>query len=286
MKSARLQYTKMAPQLVQACGLFRSVPPGTRKQRLEVTYESDDLLFRFIAPSQLGVDDMRVLLAITAIACAENPIFTLSPPDAEKEPAEKAKTLLSHTLDVRTTFDTLAREIGYSETSGGSHVTIRSAIERLFTVSVFIESSDSKKAHKTEAGHLFERLSRDDSKQLLAVKLCPLLAFAVLGGPGAYMRVDLAEARKLKTDIARLIHMRLSFVGPGRSGRARLDTLVAGVYGDDVVAQATSRQRRLRVKKALVELKDELGWFVQMNRDSYLFCRPRSRTRSQANNKP
>lgn len=272
-----LKYAKLAPQVVQAPGLFRSVKPGARKQRLEVVYDKDDLQFRFVGPYLLGVDDMRVLQSIVAIACVQNPHATLSLAEAGHDRLKKIKLLLSHTLEVRTTYDELARQIGYNSTGSSADTTIINALERLFTVSVFIQPTGRKTARTFEAGHIFERLSSDGKNKLVAVKLCPLLAFAVLGGPGTYMRDDLIEARKLKTDVARLLHMHLAWLSPGNHATVRIDTLVSHVYGCDPVTATAQRTRRSRVKAGVDELKDALHWTASLNRSIFRISRPSSR---------
>lgn len=280
MTKQLLKYAKLAPQVVQARGLFRSVKPGTREQRLEVVYDTDDLQFRFVGPYLLGVDDMRVLQGIVAIACVQNQRATLSLAEAGDDQLKKIKLLLSHTLDVRTTYDGLAREIGYSTAGSGADTTIVNALERLFAVSVFIQPAGRKTSRTFEAGHIFERLSSDGTNEHVAVKLCPLLAFAVLGGPGTYMRDDLVEMRKLKTDIARLLHMHLAWLAPGNSGNVSFDTLVSYVYGSDPVAAGTQRTRRNRIKAGIDELRNALGWTASLNRSGYRltrFKRPRKK---------
>lgn len=272
-----LKYSKLAPAVVQAMGLFRSVKPGGRAERLEVTCDAKDLRFRFVGPYLLGVDDMRVMQGIIAFACAQHTQFTLSFDEAGEDQFKKIRLLLSHTLDVRTTYDELARTIGYSASGSGADTTIRNALERLFTVSVFIQPVGRKAARTFEAGHLFERLSSDDVSKLVAVKLCPLLAFAVLGGPGTYMRNDLVEARKLETDIARLLHMHLTWLAPGNSVKVNIETLVSYVYGNDGVTADAQRKRRPRVKKGLEDLVMQLGWTAKSTRNGYQISRPASR---------
>lgn len=279
MKKQLLKYAKLSPAIVQAVGLFRSVKPGAREQRLEVEYEAKDkLLYRFDGPCLLGVDDMRVMQGIIAIACAQNVEFT-SRFDAESgDQFEKITMLLSRKLDMHTTYDELARMIGYSASGSGADMTIRNALERLSTVRISIEPTGRTRRHTFNAGHIFERLSSDDTNKLVAVKICPLLAFAVLGGPGTYMRSDLVEARKLKTDSSRLLHMHLSWLTPGNSFKIKTDTLVSYVYGKEKVTADAQRKRRARAIEGLKKLASELGWIVTQNRSVFQVTRPSPRT--------
>lgn len=275
MKRHLLQYAKLSPAIVQAVGLFRSVKPGAREQRLEVEYESKDkLLYRFAGPCLLGVDDMRVMQGIIAIACAQNVDFT-SRFDAESgDQFEKITMLLSRKLDMRTTYDELARMIGYSASGSGADMTIRNALERLSNVRISVEPAQRARRHIFDAGHIFERLPSDDKNKLVAVKISPLLAFAVLGGPGTYMRSDLVEARKLKKDISRLLHMHLSWLPLGKPFKIKTDTLVSYVYGKEKVTADAQRKRRARAIAGLKTLERELQWTVIQNRSVFLILRP------------
>ena len=277
MTKQLLKFANLAPQIVQAVGLFRSVKPGTRARPLEVVYETQDLRFRFLGPFLLGVDDMRVLQGIVAIASVQNPRLKLTLDEAGDDRFKKIQRLLSRTMDVHTTYDELCRTIGYDASGGSADTTIRNALERLFAVSVSIQPRDRKNARTFEAGHIFERLPSTEASQSINVKLCPLLAFAVFGGPGMFMRVDLFEARKLKTDITRLLHMHLAWIGPGMSRTVGLDKLVQYVYGTEAVTAATQRQRKVRVKAGLQELARTLNWRVWPNRDKYAISRPAMR---------
>lgn len=279
MTKQLLKYAKLAPQVVGAAGLFRSVKSGTRAQRLDVEYEAKGLRFRFMAPFLLGVDDMRVMQGIVAIACAQNPKFTATLDEAVDDQFTQITRLLTHTLDVCTTYDELARTIGYDAAGSSADTTIRNALERFFTVSVFIQPAGRKAARTFEAGHIFERLTSDGANQRVTVKLCSLLAFAVLGGPGTYMRDDLVEARKLKTDTTRLLHMHLAWLAPGNSANVGLTTLVSYVYGNDSVTADTQRKRRARVIAAVKKIAEELGWVATRSRSGYRITRPRARTK-------
>lgn len=280
MTKQLLKYAKLAPQIVRAAGLFRSVKPGSRAQRLEVEYEAQGLQFRFMSPFLLGVDDMRVMQGIVAIACAQNPKYALDLDGTGDDQFVKIDRLLAHTLDVQTTYDELARTIGYDAAGSSADTTIRNALERFFTVSVFIQPAGRRVGHTFEAGHIFERLTSADANRRVTVKLCPLLAFAVLGGPGTYMRDDLVEARKLKTDTTRLLHMQLAWLAPGNSANVGITTLVSYVYGNEPVAADTQRKRRARVIAAVKEIADELGWVATRNRSGYRITRSRTRSKT------
>lgn len=277
-KSARLKFAKLPLPFVQAIGLFRSLKPGERNQPLDVTYEAEDLEYRFTAPSLLGADDMRVMLAVIAIACAQNRSLQLNLDGTDGDRYKKIKTLLGHSLEVRFSYDELAREIGYSGAGSGADITIRNALGRLAATKVVVMPT-GKCPRFFEAGPIFEPVASTDATPLIALRLCPLLAFSVLGGPGTYMRVDLVEARKLKTDITRLIHFHLAWLSSKGFGTVGLGTLVSYVYANGPASLDTGRQRQYRVKAAIKEFSEELGWTTLWNRSTCRFTRtsPRSR---------
>lgn len=277
-KSARLKFAKLPLPFVQAIGLFRSLRPGERDQPLDVTYEAEDLKYRFTAPSLLGVDDMRVMLAVIAMACSQNRSLNLSLDGTFGDRYQKITTLLAHTLEVRCTYDELAREIGYSVAGSGADITIRKALGRLTATKVIVMPT-GKCPRFFEAGTIFEPLASTDGSPLIALRLCPLLAFAVLGGPGTYMRVDLVEARKLKTDIGRLIHFHLAWLSQKGFGAVGLEKLVSYVYANGPASLDTKRQRRHRVKAAIAEFSENLTWITTWNRDTCRFTRTSRRSR-------
>lgn len=277
-KSAQMKYAKLPAAFVQAIGLFRSLKPGERNQPLDVTYEAEDLKYRFTGPCLLGVDDMRVLLAVIAVACAQNPSLQLSLDGTDGDRYKKIKTLLAHSLEVRCTYDELAREIGYSVAGSGSDITIRNALGRLAATKVVVLPT-GQCPRFFEAGPIIEPLVSTDASPLVAVRLCSILAFSVLGGPGTYMRVDLVEARKLKTDITRLIHFHLAWLPSKGLRSAGLEKLVSYVYANDSASIDTQRQRRRRVKAAIAEFSESLTWITTWNRDTCRFTRTSPRPR-------
>lgn len=277
-KSARLRYAKFPAAFVMAIGLFRSLKSGERNQQLDVTYEAEDLKYRFTGPCLLGVDDMRVMVAVVAMACSQNRSLNLSLEGTVGDRYKKIKTLLAHTVEVRCTYDDLAREIGYSVAGSGADITIRNAIGRLAATQVVV-LPNGQCPRFFEAGAIFEPLASTESNPLIALRLCPLLAFAVLGGPGSYMRVSLSEARKLETDIPRLIHFHLAWLSPKSFRAVGLEKLVSYVYAKDSASIDTQRQRRHRVKAAIAEFSERLAWITTWNRDTCRFIRPSRRPR-------
>lgn len=135
-----------------APGLFRSLAAGDRKRlKLDVVYKfSDSEQIEFKGFEPLGVLEMRVLQGLIAMSGPAGLILE----HEDEASSVGAQLMLSmfapdpvlcaarskpQTLVVRDSLRRLAREIGMSE-GGPSLLLIRQSIERLFAVTVFVQS--------------------------------------------------------------------------------------------------------------------------------------------------
>jgi hypothetical protein len=255
-----------------APGLFRSLRRGARKkEKLDVSYRHGKEQIRFIGFEPLGADDLRLLQGIVALAGPAG--VTLSPAPSAEVPKElrrlletKQKAEEMNALMVSGNVGRLLAETGM--TSGGKNIEVlKASLVRLSNVSVI--------ASRGEQVASFRLLSFafDGGTGQLHVGLNPRLADAVVGNR-PYARIDMREVRRLKSDVARLIHQRLcGFVNPGKPWRVGLSVLSSYVWPEGGTA-ATMRQRRLRVRKALREIS-ACGWTVEETaRNMFWFRRP------------
>lgn len=226
-------FAKLASTVVHAPGLFLSRPKGARDELMKLNYQVGALLYRFVGP-QLGPVELRVLQGLNALAGPQNRKPAALPPEAEG--ANRVLALLRSRAIVRTSYNELARAIGYAPNSGSAHAAIRRALERLFSLAVFVSRADEAGSKDFSAGHLFARLHSKESGRTIEVDLCPILAAAVMGGPGEYLRLSLDEVRRLKTDVARLLHHRLHWINAGQERPVLLDTLVGYVWPPEEIA--------------------------------------------------
>lgn len=262
-----LTHARHEPGHVLAPGLFRSLGRGDRKsQKLDVTYThgADQLEFRGFEP--LGADDMRVLQGLVAMAgpegillkdeerTSQNEIQLLldlfTPPEAIVQAGKQPSAMV-----VKDSFRRLAREIGM--TAGGDTIKrIRTCIERLVGVTVFIQSGSRRTSTRLLSGY-----ASDDATGELYVALNPRLTAAILA-ERQHVRIEMTEARGLKSDPARLLHQRLSgWIDPGKTGRVSLDRLCEYVWHDPAPTPGSHRKRRSTLRKALAELRS-VGWRV------------------------
>lgn len=266
-----LTHARHDPSHVLAPGLFRSLAPGDRKKlKLDVTYIHGKDRLEFTGFEPLGVDDMRVLQGLVAMAgpdglmlrdgvneskAARQLMLDLFTPPHELLTAGKKPD----TLVVKDSFRRLAREVGLAE-SGQSIRAIRKSVERLFGVTIFIQSGK-----KRFATRLLSSYASDEGTGDLFVAVNPRIAEAILGDR-QHVRIDLDEVRRLKTDPARLIHQRLcGWIDCGKSGKASLETLSEYAWPDTDVKEGTLRRRRMKVRAALKELQS-LGWSIDVDK--------------------
>lgn len=268
---------------VLAPGLFRSLGPGDRKRlKLDVTYQfGDDERLEFKGFDPLGVLEMRVLQGIVAMAGPEGLLLEaedkassggkqlmlalFEPSDSVVKTAREKPT----SLIVKDSLRRLAREIGMTE-DGRSIKGIKEAIRRLFGVTVFVHQG------KREIGtRLLSSYASDEETGDLFVALNPRLAAAILGRV-PHARIDLAEARALESDPARLIHQRLSgWIDPGKSGEATAETLAGYAWPEEAPTERAARARITKARKAVEEIRS-IGWRIEETRKGcWRFIRPK-----------
>lgn len=263
-------FAKVAPAVCHVPGLFVSRSKGAPEQLMKVDHQMGTLRYRFVGP-QLGPVELRVLNGLVALSAMQNPPAAASPESSDS--LDQVQALLSRNASVKTTYNHLAQSIGYQADSGSAHASIRKALERLFAAAVFISRADDPGGKDVAAGHLLTQLKSREASKSIVVNLCPVLVAAIFGGPGEYLRVNLDEVRRLKSDPALLLHRRLHYLNAGAKARAvGLDTLVGYVWSEEARGN-THCKRRKRVREALLELK-ALGWSVTPAANSYLIGRP------------
>lgn len=260
MAKFELTHARHDPAHCLAPGLFRSLKRGERKkQKLDITYSyGEGEQARFVGFEPLGVDDMRILQGLVALAGPDGLILT---PEPKTDMAKQLRLFLETKFDaegkdglvVRERMTRLLAEIGLGD-SGENIKTLKASLLRMSNVTVLV----TKKTRQAS----FHMLSYafDEADGRLFAALNPRIAEAVLGRR-SHSRIDLAEVRQLETDPARLMHQRLcGWIDPGKSGKVELDTLCGYVWPDDASPEAM-KKRRQAIRKALAELV-AIGWSV------------------------
>lgn len=245
-------FARISPLAVHAPSLFRSLALNDRRRYLRTQHNLGDLQVEFSGP-ELGATELRVMQGLLSLSRPPSTV-TVSGEDT----LERIASLLALSVRVDTTFVALAEAIGMQ--GGSAPARIRKAVKLLHGVS--IEVASGPRAFVME--HLIKRLEGRKGGSV-HVELSPALALAVLGSPGDYLRVDMDEVRRLHSDPARILHHRLHWVNAGDARTVRIDTLVGYVYPEPVEG-ATLRKRRKRVRDALDEIRNLLGWSISFPR--------------------
>lgn len=250
-----------------APGLFRSLKKGDREVlKLSVKYQlNEDTKIEFRGPDPLGVDDMRVLQGLVAMASKPGDHRYILDSDPKEMEGKQLRELLQAQFDARDqdglvvkgSFRQLAREIGYPSPDGGTlHKTLKACVERLWAVSVIVEHKGVRQGFR-----ILSQYRSDEQAGTLSVALNPRLTRALLHPSGGqYFRLDMNEVRGLTNDPARLIHQRLHWLNPGYSCKVLLDTLCSYVWPVEGNAE-TMKKRRQRIAVALADL-ESIGWSV------------------------
>lgn len=258
-------FAKMAPAIIHTPRLFISHAKDSRERSMNLVHMMGGILFRFSGP-QLTSVELRVLQGLVAFAGLQRQGSGV----ANAEPSDEVERLLCHSAALRTTCNKLAGAIGYRINSGSAQSAIRAAIEKLAAVEIAICSVGSLDAPNLSAGRLISNVA---SCRGIDVALSPVLAAAVHGGRGTYLRTDLLEARRLTSDAARLLHHRLHWINTGSNRDVSLDKMIGYVWPSEEVSASAYRTRRQVLRTALGQLT-ALGWSVKPRGELFQIGRP------------
>jgi hypothetical protein len=153
----KLSHARHDPAHVLCPGLFRSLVKGERKRgKLDVTHEYGEESIRFWGPEPLGIEDLKVLQGLVAIAPTlglngKNGRGLILTSETDSDIGINLRNNLELKWDaidktamvVKTTSGELAKEIGYKK-SGKNNNKIRESVERLWAVSVIIKKNKNR----------------------------------------------------------------------------------------------------------------------------------------------
>jgi len=260
-KVATLTHARVDAAVCQAPGLFRSLAPGERQGKLDVSYQyNEHVHVRFIGQQPLGVTDMRVLQALVASAavCGHD-VYLPAQPESEsgkalrsglsselatREPGlEAAEFDTENAAVAETTYSQLATEIGYKNTR--DRKLINESIRRLFGVTIFITFGG-----KTTGSRLLSSYQEIATSDEVSVAINPRMAAAIFGAKGSHpLRINLSESRALKTDAARLLHQRLSWINEEARRRIGMQSLCEYVWPKNESEDELERRKGVQARK-------------------------------------
>lgn len=272
-KAALTKHAKAAPAVVDMPGLFMIARPTaiSPTPQLKAWNQVRDMRFGFTGPTQLTVDDLEVLLGLIALAGIQTNSYRSHRQLTGSNPDTRLRQMLTKQMVVRTTCSQLAKEL-HRSTGGATWPLIKQSIARLSSVRVTI-----KPIYGTAHGDhiLVTPLRTEGSDGSIALSLSPVLAAAVLGGPGEFVQVDMAVFRSLKdkSGLASALYFRLHYLYTDTEHTVAIDQLVKLVYGDDL-PQPNLRKYRSRVKAAMTKIGDRTCWSVKIEKEVCRFRRP------------
>lgn len=272
-KSALTKHAKLAPGVIHMPGLFVIANPSEESltPRLSASQKVGQMKYQFTGPEQLTVVDLEVLLGLIALAGVQTHSYKSHRQLTGSNPDTRLRQMLTKQLVVRTTCSELARELDRAA-GGTTWPLLKQSIDRLSDVRVSIKPVYGT---SNDDSPLVTRLRPDGSKDSIALNLSPVLAAAVLGGPGEFIQVNMEVFRSLrdKSGVACALYFRLHSFYAGQDHTVTVDRLVKLVYGD-YVPQASLRKYRSRVKAAMLKIRDRARWPAEVENGVCRFHRP------------
>lgn len=282
--SFELTHARLDPALCHVPGLFRTLRRGERATTdgVFISHQHGSTTIEFLGPGPLCGDDLRVLAGLVAMAAAAGAgrrIGIGPQPESAlgqslRERLRLSGDALNKSLVVATgTYGRLAREVGYRSDSGSTLTRVRASVDRLAGVTV-----RESRGSETSAYQLISHVAAGevDGKRGFHVALNPRLTACIIGN-AQYLRLNLAELRRLPSEPARLLLLRLLWLAPGNTRTIGTLTLCSYIWPTPSESDATQRQRRRTLRGAIAEL-ETVGWtFGPLGRERYEVTRPISK---------
>lgn len=159
----------------------------------------------------------------------------------------------------------LCRASGYRSRSTTGYDAIRASIRRLEQVTIQLSV---RGVPTSPAGERFLTVHRlaDKAPNLVDVGFHSSLQAAILAvaDGDVYVKVNLDEARLHRTNPARVLHHRLSYLNEGRRQEFKRQTLENYIYVEDGIADTARARchRRKEAAEAWNALRSDSGWKV------------------------
>jgi len=242
-------------------GLFRIAEKGSpRLKATEVVVEHDGVEVAYVTPYRMGAEEWKVLLAISALAGLDGSRFRGPEPMLWDAFLTEGMANEKDAIRIRTTAYALLRELNLTD-SGASRKVLSGHLRRLSTV-----MQQLRKGDRVMSGSRLISYAHDEESGELAIGISPQMARAILGESKQFVRISLAEVRRLDPT-AVLLHAYFSArIRAGEEMRFSLDSLIQIIYGPDKVSPPTLRKRREHVRRSLLNFNKETTWSISLNR--------------------
>ena len=259
-----LDHARVDPSHCLADGLFRPLQKGTQKgSSLDIHYRYKGYTFWWRNYRLLSIADQSVFLALHRLAAERGRTESVGPHHDNPAMVE-VRGALNMRLDAAdleclaftTSLRELAENVGLTIT-GPNLRAIKESLLRLSGVSFVIYKGEDETSTFWQA-NLISQLAGIDGKIYVAAN--PLLSKALVGKPSSY--INMSEQRLLNVDAAKRLHVWLSSWAPTEEIRTvALDNLIQHVWGTEETSPDAMRQRRVSLRKAIVEIGNLEGWF-------------------------
>lgn len=245
----------MPRAIMHAPGLFRSPESAARDGSFELMHTIESQDFHFTGPV-LGGNDFWVLLGIVSRARFDR---RYRPPEGSQ--LDRLRALAGVCSRVQLKHAELAAAIGLRGNSAPG--LIRQSLQRLCEIRLTVV--EAGEALTMPLLRMVDSLGSDAKRSSLTIELCPVLTLALLGDRGCYLRVNMEEVRKLKSNPVRVLFGRLHWINVGEERWAGLETLERYIWPHEAPSQDAKRRRRARLLGFLQELAKVLCWRSQIN---------------------
>lgn len=254
---------------IGVAGLFHSVR-GKNRPKVQIDHQLKDRTVRYLCWEVLGELEQSVFLAILEMAARTGKPIPADPKTdigkvMRKELSGKDKAEKLEGKGILTTHRELLMMLKRVD-SKSYYLMLKDALERLSRVRV-----EEVRGEAWAGGMNLISVVTDGDRIAIAVNW---RVAETLDG-GNFIRIDRNENLSLNSDIARIIHVRLSswMSSPPHSRTVGLDTLAEWVWGTGTNSDSR-RQHRTRIRKALMELGQKTKWKVDFHGENAVIERP------------
>ncbi|MHB1910360.1 MAG: replication protein C, IncQ-type [Nitrososphaerales archaeon] len=254
---------------IGVAGLFHSVR-GKNRPKVQIDHQLRDRTVRYLCWEVLGELEQSVFLAILEMAARTGKPIPADPKTdigkaMRKELSGKDKAEKLEGKGMLTTHRELLMMLDRTD-GKKNYLLLKEGLERLSRVRV-----EEVRGESWAGGMNLISVVTDGDR--IAIGVNWRVAETLDGG--RFVRIDRNENLLLNSDIARIIHVRLSswMSSPPHSRTLGLDTLAEWVWGTGINSDSR-RQHRTRVRKALMELDQKTNWKVDFHGEKAVIERP------------
>ena len=269
-RTESLHFAKMDTSIGVA-GLFHSVR-GKNRPKIQIDHQLKDRTVRYLCWEVLGELEESLFLAILELSATSGKAVPSEPKTEigkamRKDLSGKGRAESLPAKGILTTYRQLLTMLE-REDSKKNYILLKDALVRLSRVRV-----EEVMGEAWAGGMNLISVITDGVRIGIAVNW---RVAETLDG-GRFVKVDRTENLALASDIARILHVRLSawMSSPPNPRSIGLDTLAEWVWGAGANPEVR-RQHRMRIRKALTELTQKTNWKTKFDAEKVVIEKPDS----------